>query len=223
MHPLHPNRFWLAIIASLMAMTFASTVSADWKPRVLLIGEDGNPQTMARNQPQFSELIEAIADNLNESEFRIYTEKGIAKSPKRKNVKRRNIQETITALEQLPDDIVDWAVMLTVRRDVKHRADHSQFTLKIIARVIDPYEGDVLETIKVQSAKQRLENMKCDEPCLRRATNDAGHTIAPYLIDRLTEELEDLEEDMQAELGDEDYFADIDQVDSQELRNDLNG
>lgn len=214
-------RSWPPILIIGLALSFAPAAHASWQSRVLLIGVDGG-EAIPRHNPPFVDLTDALAGELKESTYIIFTE-NTDKPFKTKNRNPRGLRQTIAAVEKLPHDRVDFAVLITAKREVGRRADHTQFSLKIIARLIDPQNGDVLETIKVRSQTQHIPKKRCGAPCVKRATYSAGETIVPFLALRLTEEIEEREDDMRADYDNHDDFYEYDEVDDLDLRRDLNG
>ncbi|MEG3619695.1 hypothetical protein V5T82_14615 [Magnetovibrio sp. PR-2] len=212
---------WPSVLALLLVFGLIPTANASWQSRVLLIGVDGGGAIPRHNQP-FVDLTDALAERLKGSTYVIYTENN-DKPFKKKNRNPRNLRQTISAVEKLPDNRLDFAVLLTAKREVGRRADHTQFSLKVIARLIDPLDGRVLETIKVKSQTLHIPKKRCGPPCMRNATYEANDTIAPFLALRLTEEIEEREDDMRADYDDGDDFYEYDEVDDLDLRRDLNG
>ena len=210
------------ILVIVLALSFAPTAHASWQSRVLLIGVDNASEAIPRHNQPFVDLTDALAVKLKESTYIVFTE-NTDKPFKSKNRNPRNLRQTIAAVERLADNRVDFAVLITAKREVGRRADHTQFSLKVIARLIDPQNGDVLETIKVRSQTQHIDKKRCGQPCMRRATYSANDTIAPFLALRLTEEIEEREDDMRADYDNPDDFYEYDEVDDLDLRRDLNG
>ena len=217
------TRLWPTFLAVLLAFGLTATAQASWQSRVLLIGVDGNDAIPRHNQP-FVDLTDALAEELKESTYIIFTENN-DKPFKKKNRNPRSLRQTISAVEKLPDNRVDFAVLITAKREVGRRTDHTQFSLKVIARLVDPLDGRVLEVIKVKSQTQRIDKKRCGPACMRNATYEANDTIAPFLALRLTEEIEEREDDMRADFneGDDEDFYEYDEIDDLDLRRDMNG
>ena len=218
-------RHWCtAACVLLLALAASQTADAGWQSRVLLIGVDGAHEAVSRHKQPFVDLTDALAEELRENTYIIFMENAQKPKPSKKRAPR-NLRQTVVAVQKLPDGRVDFAVLLTAKRDVGRRADHTQFSLKVIARLIDPDDGTVLETIKVKSQTQHIEKKRCGAACLRHAHFDANDTIAPFLAMRLKEEIEDREDDMDAAFDDHDDFDfyEYDEVDDLDLRRDLNG
>ncbi len=203
MHSTRARSSWfiVEVFAVLFTLSFSAQARAFDMPRVLLIGVDGVPEAMFRDQRPFLELSDDLAAELSETGYRVFMEDAVAEGAGRKTRVRRTTQQTLEAVENLPDRALDYAVLLTVRHDVEHSDGHILFALKVVAQIVDATQGEVLETLKIKSSERQIDKDYCNAMCLRRAAARSGETLAPYLAERLMEEFEALEDERYAALS----------------------
>lgn len=127
----------LALVALLVTAFTVPALAADL-PRVMIVGEDADPDTVPRNSRVFKRVLNAISNELLDEGFDVKDETALTVDTHIQGRSRRNDAELITIAK---DAGIDVLFIFSVYPNMKSTASGKRATARVEGRLLKVYTG----------------------------------------------------------------------------------
>lgn len=176
-----------------MLLLVACTATAGQQPNLLVMGEDGDPDTIPRDSRIFNQVLRSIETELNVRGFRIYDETALSLDVTDTSRVRRSDSEILALARRIPDVPIDAVVLFSIFASTEDNlnADITGLRLRITGRILSLPNGEALANYELGYDPNQLPPLpaNCNRECLleevgyeaRRVGSDVAHVLATHL------------------------------------------
>jgi hypothetical protein len=158
-------------------------------PNILIMGEDVDPDSVARNSRAFKRTLNALANQLSDQGFSVYDETHITLDGYAQGRVRRSDAEIIDIARSVRRPPIDVAVIFTAFTDMRNKGYTNKMRTRIEGRLLNVRNGKRLGNFELASPEQAI-SPSCKGGCLLEAQGEQTRMIANDLGAVLTEKLE---------------------------------
>ncbi len=168
--------------ATVLTTALATAVLADAPARILYMEVDQGPNLLDHNDPAFRRIYDHTGNFLHHNDILLFEEdqKSITQSFKQ-------AQRTVL---QMGDNQVDAAVLVGVRHLHQRNANHVRDQLVIVAQIISPATGEILDTVRVKSPRATVQSGVCGPDCRHMIMRRHIREILPQFREKLVSRLQ---------------------------------
>lgn len=162
----------LVLFSALALMTLATAAQATSLPRILIVGEDENRDTIPADSQVFERCLRATSNRLIESGFDVRDETAMTLGTHEQSSKsRRSDAELIQIARDVGADVL---VMLSLYPRLKTSAGATRVTLRASGRLLSVSDGGMMGNFEAEPLKHQV----VEQPPNRRNTLAAAGKIA---------------------------------------------
>jgi hypothetical protein len=189
----HVRLLRLATLFLIALATHGGATVAAERPNVLIIGADGEQDTVPRHSRVFKGVVDELSAVLQDNGFAVYDEAAITPGEFARGRTRRNDAELIDIARSALRPPVDVAIIFSIHT----RAEQLSYTTKvgsqITARLLNVMTGQHLGSFRVMSPRSLRAPLDCVRGCLaevverdtRRLSRELGRQLAQRLTSML--------------------------------------
>ena len=169
--------------ASLMLMAGTADIAiAGEQPNLLIVGEDGDRDTVPRNSRIFNRVLHAISGEMQTEGFRVYDETAVSLGVTNPGRVRRTDAELITVARRIQDVPVDAIAVFQIYAAAEKNAfaDITDLRIRIPGRLINVNTGQALGSFEVSYGPGDLPPLppQCNRDCILENVGDEARRIA---------------------------------------------
>lgn len=177
-----------------LVLTFASMAFAQDIPNVLVMVEDGDRTSIARDSRIQRNALAAISDRMNLRGYRVFDETalqidGHRQSGETNRVRRSDAELLITArtISQPPIDI---ALIYEGFMSIDAKSFATFADLRLAARALDPSSGRLMGSFELRSPASYRLPVDCGRKCILETLAEEGRALGWELSDIMADRLD---------------------------------
>jgi hypothetical protein len=151
------------------------------QPKVLILGEDADPDSIARDSRVFKRVLAAVSNQLNAFGFDVFDETAISLDAFAQGRIRRPDAEIIDVARSVTRPPIDVALLFTIYANVEKRTYTSSIRTRIEGRLLDVRSGRRLGNFEVKSPAGWNAPVYCPRTCLLEIVGDRAAVLAADL------------------------------------------
>lgn len=157
------GRSWGPALLMGMTAVFAAIVPtlASDRPTVMVMGEDADPDPIARDSRVFKRVIEAISGEIDAAGFKVYDETAVSLDGFAQGRVRRSDAELIDLARRLTQPPIDVIALLTVYASAEDKTYTQMVRARLTVRLLDLRSGRALGGFEVASNPGRPAPVDC--------------------------------------------------------------
>ena len=159
------------------------------QPKVLILGEDADPDSIARDSRVFKRVLAAVSNQLNAFGLDVYDETAVSLGAFTQGRIRRTDAEIIDVARSVTRPPIDVALLFTIYANVENRAYTSLVRTRIEGRLLEVRSGRRLGNFEVKSPAGWNAPVDCPRPCVLEIVGDRAAALAADLGAVLSEKL----------------------------------
>lgn len=167
---------------ALAALSFNSDAIAQQQPNLLIMGEDADQDTVARNSRIFNRVIRALEAEFQADGFRVYDETAVSMSVTDPQRVRRTDAELITIARRIQDAPIDAIVVFQIYASTEKNpfADIMDLRVRIPGRLLNAQTGQALANYEISYGPNDLPPLPpgCSRDCVLEHVGDQARRIA---------------------------------------------
>lgn len=183
------------LVLFLAPMSFPGTADAGEQPNILIMGEDANTDTIARNTRTFNRVLRALSTELGTAGFKVYDETGLSMDITEQGRVRRADTELIEIAQtvQSPVDVIT-IFQIYASASKSAYADVMGLRLRVSGRLLQVQDKRMLGNYEVSYKPKDLPPLpvKCNRDCVLEFVSDQAKKIARDVGAVLVQKLEAL-------------------------------
>lgn len=176
----------LALLAGLLAPGPSHGADA---PNVIIIGEDGDRDTIPRNNHVFKIVRDGLGNRLLDSGFAVYDETAVAPGGFAQDRKERSDAEIIDMARAIDRPPLDVAVIFSFYARAREYSYTTKVGTRMTGRLLNLTTGQRLGSFEVRSPRALRAATDCDRDCIlelvgqsaKRLSRDLGTLVAERL------------------------------------------
>ncbi|MEG3619780.1 hypothetical protein V5T82_15045 [Magnetovibrio sp. PR-2] len=150
-------------------------------PNILILGQDGDPQSVARNNSAFGRVLNAVSNELHDEGFRVYDETTLTIDTHMQHRMRRMDAEVIGIARSIKHTPIDVAVLYTLYAHGQDRAYAQKMDVRVMGRLIAVRTGERIGNFEAALPTPIAISPDCDGACMDEALGDHAHELAQEL------------------------------------------
>lgn len=144
------------------------------QPNILIMGEDGDPDTVARDGRIFDRVLDALAAEMNDEGFDVYDEVAVTLDNNTQGRTRRSDAEIIDIARSVRRVPIDVAVLFSIYPTIQERDHARKMRVRIAGRLLNVHSGRWLSNFEVESPSAITLPGDCGRECeLERVGSEA--------------------------------------------------
>jgi hypothetical protein len=179
---------------ALAAVSFSSSAIAQQQPNLLIMGEDADQDSVARNSRIFNRVIRALESEFQAEGFRVYDETAVSMSVTDPQRVRRTDAELITIARRIQDAPIDAIVVFQIYASTEKNpfADIMDLRVRIPGRMLNAQTGQALANYEISYGPNDLPPLPpgCSRDCVLEHVGDQARRIAADVGSVLTTHLD---------------------------------
>ncbi|HOV03113.1 MAG TPA: hypothetical protein PLG99_01800 [Kaistiaceae bacterium] len=184
---------FLAMLAVVGAVDFATPVFAGEQPNLLIMGEDADQDTVPRNSRVFNQVLNALAGEMQAKGFKVYDETAVSMDITNPGVVRRTDAEVLTIAKRIPGVPIDVATVFQIYAFAERNpyANITDLRVRIPGRLINVQTGQALGNYEIAYGPGQLTPLpvQCNRDCVlehvggeaKKIATDVGAVLAQKL------------------------------------------
>ena len=156
---------------------------------ILIMGEDADPSTVARNNRVFKRVLSALSNELNDEGFSVYDESAITTDLSSQERTRRDDDEIIDVARSVKHPPIDIAVIFAIYTDTDKTAYSQKIYARIEGRLINVPTGQRLGNFEVEIPGPVNARLDCQGDCILEKVGENARGLAQDLGAILTTKL----------------------------------
>jgi hypothetical protein len=172
------------------------------QPNILVMGEDADRDTVARDSRVFKRVLDTLADAMNDEGFRVYDEVAVTLDNFTQGRTRRSDAEIIDIARSVRSVPIDVAVIFSIYPTIQERDYGRKLFVRISGRLLNVRSGRRLSNFEVESPSASSLPDDCGRECelervgaeARYLARDLGAVLArklDYLVQTRRSENDD--------------------------------
>jgi hypothetical protein len=177
-------RTLLTGLVILFAATFGPVpmASAQQQPNLLIMGEDADQDTVARNSRIFNRVLRALESELQAEGFRVYDETAVSMGVTDPMRVRRSDAELITIARRIQDAPIDAIIVFQIYASTEQNpfAAIMDLRVRIPGRILNAQTGEALANYEIAYGPNDLQPLPpgCSRDCVLEHVGDQARRIA---------------------------------------------
>lgn len=178
------KRIVLLMAALVMAAGLAQPVQAGDLPRLLIMGEDADRDSIPRGSRVFKRVLNQFSNALVDEGFDVLDER--ARLDDTGNRRRRPMEELVDNARDIGANVV---VLFTIYWDMMDKGYAKKITSRVEGRLLDVQAGRRLGNFEFETPNQRRLPNPCKRECVYEAVGKAAATLATDVAAALRDKL----------------------------------
>jgi hypothetical protein len=146
------------------------------QPNILVMGEDADHDTVARDRRIFKRVLDTLAEEMNNEGFRVYDEVAVTLDGFTQGRTRRSNAEIIDIARSVKSAPIDVAVIFSIHPTIQERDHARKLRVRISGRLLNVRSGRRLNNFDVESPSASSLPSDCDRDCeLERVGSEARY------------------------------------------------
>ncbi len=146
------------------------------QPNILVMGEDADRDTVARDGRIFKRVLDTLAEEMNNEGFRVYDEVAVTLDDFTQGRTRRSDAEIIDVARSVKSVPIDVAVIFSIYPTIQERGHARKLRVRISGRLLNVRSGRRLNNFEVESPSASNLPSDCDRGCeLERVGSEARY------------------------------------------------
>ncbi len=179
----------IAALTIMSATTFSSASYAGEQPNILIMGEDADRDTIPRNSRVFKQVLNALANQMNDEGFDVFDETAITLDNYVQGRVHRADDEIIDIARSVNRPPIDVAVIFSIYASSNQKSYTTKIRTRIEGRLLNVHSGQRLGNFEVEIPRAMNAPHDCDGECLRETVGRRARNLAEDLGAVLTEKL----------------------------------
>jgi len=159
------------------------------RPNILIMGEDSDPDTVARGGRIFKRVLDALAGEMQGEGFNVYDETAVTLDDFTQMRRRRGDAEIIDIARSVRAVPIDVAVIFAIYPTILERGHARKIRVRVTGRLLHVRSGRRLGNFETESATATALASDCDRDCelerigseARNLARDLGAILAKKL------------------------------------------
>ncbi|WP_157465861.1 hypothetical protein [Colwellia sp. TT2012] len=194
------QRLITIMLSSLFLITVLPAHSAN-NTNILVIGNDANKGSVSRNNPIFTRVIGALANNMHDNNFDVYDETAITLEGFAQDRVNRSDAEIIDIARSIKRPPIDIAVIFSIYVNQQNNGYTTKVTARIEGRLLNVQTGRRLGNFEIDSGRPWNVPSQCHLDCILENSSDKSRLMANDLGAVLAEKLAWLTDGGNSHLG----------------------
>lgn len=185
---------YLAAIAITIAMAITGTVgpaTAQTRLNVLVMGDDGDLDTIPRNNRIFNRVLAALEDRLHFGGYDTWSERAVTADMFVQDRIRRGDNELVEIARLVQRPPINVLVSFSIYPNATQTRTTTLISARITGRMLSIPDGRHLGSFEVDSPDNWTAPFECDNECILEAVGDKARILAQSLGEVLVTMLDD--------------------------------
>ncbi|AUM13164.1 hypothetical protein [Ketobacter alkanivorans] len=178
-----------ASIVALCVLAFSAPLLAGDNPNLLVMGEDGDKDTVPRSSRVFKRVLDALNEEMHNAGFNMYDETAITLGDFAQGRSRRTDAEIIDVARSVRRPPIDVAVIFQIYASAKPLDHTTKVKVRISGRMLNVKTGQRLGNFEVDTPQEWNAEPECNRECILEVVGNYSKTIAADLGAVLAEKL----------------------------------
>lgn len=179
------------VFTLLLALTgWTTQAAAADKPNLLVMGEDGDKESVPRSSRVFQRVQDALIDQLNVAGFDVYDETAITLDDFKQGRSRRTDAELLDIARSVRRPPIDVVVVFSIYASGKALDHTTKIRTRIEGRILNAKSGKRLDSFEVTSPREWSAEPNCARECILEVVGDYSKILGKDLGAVLAEKLE---------------------------------
>lgn len=170
----------LVILVGTLSLTF--TASAQQQPNLLIMGEDADQDSVARNSRIFNRVLRALEAELQAEGFQVYDETAVSMGVTDPQRVRRTDAELITIARRIQDTPIDAIIVFQIYASTEKNpfAAIMDLRVRVSGRILNAQTGQALTNYEIAYGPNDLPPLPpgCQRDCVLEHVGDQARRIA---------------------------------------------
>ena len=180
---------YLGIMLLVPLFSGCQTTEGPGGTNILIIGEDADRSTVARNSRVFNRVLSALSNELNDEGFSVYDETAVTLGHSRQGRIRRDDEEIIDVARSVKRPPIDVAVIFAIYTDTDKTAYTQKIYARIEGRLLNVLTGQRLGSFEVELPGPVNARLDCERECILEKVGQNARALAQDLGAVLTSKL----------------------------------
>ena len=191
-HKLITGNAWLMWTFAALFCVFIAAVSpvqAADRPNILIMGEDADKDTVARNSQVFGRVLNALSNQLHDEGFDVFDETAVTLENFVQGRVRRTDAELIDIAKSIRRPPIDVVVLFSIYSTAYQHSYTTKIEARIEGRLLNVQTGQRLGNVELDYPEGWNAPKQCNRDCLLRTigghtkiiANDVGSILAEKL------------------------------------------
>lgn len=160
------------------------------KPRVLILGQDQDEDSVPRSRREFQRFSAAAGDVLNTRGYLVYNETAIVPDGFTRDRTSRTDAELIEIVRSLPDAPVDVVVLLTLYASVNAAGYATKIRIHSTGRLLSIRTGQSLGDFESEEPSEWTVPSTCNRACIMEEVGSKAQILAESVGLTISEKLD---------------------------------
>ncbi len=192
MRRLIKNNIWLMWLFTCVCIVFIAVITpvhAADRPNILIMGEDADENTVARNSQVFHRVLNALSNQLHDVGFDVFDETAVTLDNFVQGRVRRTDAELIDIAKSIRRPPIDVVVLFSIYSTATQNSYTTKVQARIEGRLLNVQTGQRLGNVELDYPEGWNAPKQCNRDCLLRSIGDHSKIIASDVGSILAEKL----------------------------------
>ena len=159
------------------------------KPNLLIMGDDGDKDSVPRNSRVFRRVMDALTNEIHNEGFDVYDETAISLDDFAQGRVRRTDAEIIDIAKSIKRPPIDIAVIFTIYASARDFNYTTKIKTRVTGRILAVKSGQRLGNFEVESPREWTAAADCPRECLLETVGKYSKVLARDVGSVLAEKL----------------------------------
>lgn len=182
MQKLIKSKTWLVLmylgVFCMPGLTVSSSVEAADRPNILIMGEDADSDTVARDSQVFTRVLNALSNQLHDVGFDVFDETAVTFENFTQGRVRRSDAELIDIAKSIRRPPIDVVVLFSIYSTAYKNAYTTKAQARIQGRMLNVQTGQRLGNVELDYPGGWNAPAQCNRDCLLRTIGNNSRVIA---------------------------------------------
>lgn len=200
------TRIFMAIVAIFTINLMTShTAQATEVPNLMIMGEDGDRDSIPRDSRVFRRVLNEISDTLNGDGFDVYDETALTLDDFAQGRSRRSDAELIDIARSTKRPPIDIIVLFEIYASAERLDYTTKVRTRLSGRLLDVHSGRRLGNFEISNPRNFRAPVNCNRECILETVGNNARLLARDVSDVLVQKLGD-----EVDYGKDDQYEDRD-------------
>lgn len=181
--------FYATLMALILVAAATPAVAGD-NPNLLVMGEDGDKDTVPRSSRVFKRVLDALNEEMHNAGFNMFDETAVTLGDFAQGRSRRSDAEIIDVAKSIRRPPIDVAVIFQIYASAKPLDYTTKIRVRISGRMLNVKTGQRLGNFEVDTPDNTVAEPKCNRECILEVVGKNSKMIAADLGAVLAEKLD---------------------------------
>jgi len=180
---------WVFTGLCLVLIAVITPAQAADRPNILIMGEDADKDTVARNSQVFRRVLNALSNQLHDVGFDVFDETAVTLENFVQGRVRRTDAELIDIAKSIRRPPIDVVVLFSIYSTAYQHSYTTKVQVRIEGRLLNVQTGQRLGSVELDYPEGWNAPQQCNRDCLLRSIGDHSKIIANDVGSVLAEKL----------------------------------